>query len=93
MVGADVTHVLKETCLSNIGAGPFDEHNNVIRVRSSEVSGIQISFGIYGVVALRVFGGGGPAFANMSWIFLVIVGVVIFNVVKSIIRIVKTSMR
>ena len=35
----------------------------------------------------------GPAFANMSWIFLVIVGVVIFNVVKSIIRIVKTSMR
>lgn len=53
-IGADVTDIFGETCLCRIGAGGSGDYDVSIRTSPEKVAGVQVSFGTYGVVALRV---------------------------------------
>jgi hypothetical protein len=60
-IGADVAEILDETCLVQVGDGSTEgRHHTRIRV-SPEIAGIQVSYGTYGVTALRVLYADRPA--------------------------------
>jgi hypothetical protein len=53
-LSADVRRILGEDCLTGIMADGSGSHHRNIDVRDAPVFGFQVSYGTYGVVALRV---------------------------------------
>lgn len=53
-LGAHTVNVLGETCLARIGSDVPVDYDHVIALEYQDVTGVQVAFGRYGIVALRV---------------------------------------